>query len=66
MVSSPSGETSSVPTTATRRVATSKMSIQAEDSLSKMVPLSPDEPCKVAHVGNSLDPKKKLTLIKFL
>jgi hypothetical protein len=31
-----------------------KMSIWPEDSLSKTVPLSPDEPSKVAHVGNSL------------
>jgi hypothetical protein len=36
---------------------TSKMSIQLEDTLSKMVPLSLDEPSKVAHVGNNLDPK---------
>jgi hypothetical protein len=36
---------------------TSKMSIQPEDSLSKMIPLSPNVPSKVAHVGNSLDPK---------
>jgi hypothetical protein len=36
---------------------TSKMSIQLEDSLSKMIPLSPDEPPKVALVNNSLDPK---------
>jgi hypothetical protein len=36
---------------------TSKVSIQPEDNLSKMVPLSPDDPSKVAHVGNSLDSK---------
>jgi hypothetical protein len=36
---------------------TSKTSSQAKDSLSKMIPLSPDEPSMVAHVGNSLDPK---------
>jgi hypothetical protein len=36
---------------------TSKMSIQPEDSLIKMISLSLDEPFKVAHVGNSLDPK---------
>jgi hypothetical protein len=36
---------------------TSKMSIQPEDSLSKIVPLSMEEPSKVAHVGNNLDPK---------
>jgi hypothetical protein len=34
----------------------SKMSIQSNDSLSKMIPLSSDEPSKVTHVGNSLDP----------
>jgi hypothetical protein len=31
---------------------TSKMSIQPEDNLSKMIPLSLDEPSKVAHVEN--------------
>jgi hypothetical protein len=36
---------------------TSKVSIQLEDNLSKMVQLSPDEPSKVAHVVSSLDPK---------
>jgi hypothetical protein len=36
---------------------TCKTSIQLEDSLSKMIPLSLDEPSKVAHVGNNLDPK---------
>jgi hypothetical protein len=36
---------------------TSKMSIQLEDTLSKTIPLSPDEPSKVAYVVNSLDPK---------
>jgi hypothetical protein len=35
----------------------SKTSIQPEDSLSKTVPLSMEEPTKVAHVGNNLDPK---------
>jgi hypothetical protein len=45
---------------------TSKMSIQLEDSLSMTIPLSPNEPYKVAHVGNSLDLKLELTLIKFL
>jgi hypothetical protein len=38
-------------------VKTSKMSIQPEDTLSKMILLSAEEPSKVAHVGNSLDPK---------
>jgi hypothetical protein len=36
---------------------TSKMSIQLEDTLSKMIPLSTEEPSKVAHAGNNLDPK---------
>jgi hypothetical protein len=36
---------------------TSKMSIQPEDKLNKTIPLSLDEPSKVAHLGNSLDPK---------
>jgi hypothetical protein len=36
---------------------TSKMSIHPEDTLSKMVPLSMEEPSKVAHVGNNLDHK---------
>jgi hypothetical protein len=36
---------------------TSKTSTQPKDSLSKMIPVSPDEPSKVTHVGNSLDPK---------
>jgi hypothetical protein len=36
---------------------TSKMSFQPEDTLSKTTPLSTKEPFKVAHVGNSLDPK---------
>jgi hypothetical protein len=35
----------------------SKTSIQPDESLSKTIPLSPDEPSKIAHVGNSLDPK---------
>jgi hypothetical protein len=36
---------------------TSKMSIQPEDKLSKTIPLSLDDPSKVAHLGNSLDLK---------
>jgi hypothetical protein len=36
---------------------TSKTSIQVEDTLSKIVPLSTEEHSKVAHMGNSLDPK---------
>jgi hypothetical protein len=34
---------------------TSKMCIQPEDLLSKTIPLSMEEPSKVAHVGNNLD-----------
>jgi hypothetical protein len=36
---------------------TSKRSIQLVDSLSKTIMLSTEEPSKVAHVGNNLDPK---------
>jgi hypothetical protein len=36
---------------------TSKTSIQLEDSLNKTVLLSTEEPSKVAHMGNNLDPK---------
>jgi hypothetical protein len=36
---------------------TTKTSIQSEDSLSKTIMLSTEEPSKVAHVGDSLDPK---------
>jgi hypothetical protein len=36
---------------------TSKTFIQTEDSLSKTIPLSTEEPSKVAHVGNNLNPK---------
>jgi hypothetical protein len=39
------------------KAMTSKMSFQQQDSLSKMVPLSTEEPSKVAHVGNNLEPK---------
>jgi hypothetical protein len=35
----------------------SMTSIQPKDSLSKTVPLSMEEPSKVAHIGNNLDPK---------
>jgi hypothetical protein len=35
----------------------SKTAIQSEDALSKQVPLSTEEPSKVAHIGNTLDPK---------
>jgi hypothetical protein len=34
-----------------------KTSIQPEDTLINTIPLSMEEPSKVAHVGNSLDPK---------
>jgi hypothetical protein len=36
---------------------TSKLSIQPENKLSKIIPLSPSDPSKVAQVGNNLDPK---------
>jgi hypothetical protein len=36
---------------------TSKMCIQPENLLSKTIPLSMEEPSKVAHVGNNLDHK---------
>jgi hypothetical protein len=36
---------------------TSKTSIQPEDALSKQIPLSIEVPSKVAHIGNTLDPK---------
>jgi hypothetical protein len=43
-----------------------KTSIQPEDTLSKMISLSMEEPSKVAHIGNNLDPKYELALVKFL
>jgi hypothetical protein len=36
---------------------TFKTTIQSEDTLSKMILLSTEEPSKVAHVGNNLDPE---------
>jgi hypothetical protein len=36
---------------------TSKTSIQPEDTLSKTILLYTEEPSKVAHMGNNLDPK---------
>jgi hypothetical protein len=36
---------------------TSKTSIQLEDTLSKQILLSTEEPSKVTHIGNTLDPK---------
>jgi hypothetical protein len=45
---------------------TSKMPIQLVDTLSKTVLLSTEEPSKVAHIGNGLNPKEEFTLIKFL
>jgi hypothetical protein len=39
------------------KAKTSKASIQLEDRLSNTIPLSTEEPSKVAYVGNSLDPK---------
>jgi hypothetical protein len=44
----------------------SKTSIQLEYTLSKKILLSTEEPSKVAHIGNNLDPKYELTLVKFL
>jgi hypothetical protein len=35
----------------------SKTSIPLEDTLSKMILLSMEEPSKVAHIGNSWNPK---------
>jgi hypothetical protein len=35
----------------------SKTPIQPEDSHNKTIPLSTEEPSKVARVGNNLDPK---------
>jgi hypothetical protein len=45
---------------------TYKLLIQLEDSLSKTVPFSTEEPSKGAGVGNNLDPKYEITLVKFL
>jgi hypothetical protein len=45
------------PYSAMPKVKTSKMSIQQEDTLSKTIPLSIEEPSMVAHMGNSQDPK---------
>jgi hypothetical protein len=39
------------------KAKSSKTSIQPEESLSKTIPLFPDEPSMVAYVGNSRDPK---------
>jgi hypothetical protein len=36
---------------------TTKVSIQPENSFSKIVPLSTEDPSKVAHIGNNLYPK---------
>jgi hypothetical protein len=36
---------------------TTKMSIQPDNTLSKMIQLSMEQPSKAAHVGNSLDAK---------
>jgi hypothetical protein len=44
-------------TTIMPEVKISKMSIQPDESLNKMISLSPDEPSKVAHMENSFDPK---------
>jgi hypothetical protein len=42
------------------------MSIQLEDAMSKQISLSTEEPSKVAQIGNTLHPKPKIVLIKFL
>jgi hypothetical protein len=39
------------------KAKTSKTSIQPEDTLSKTILLYTEEPSKVAHMGNNLDPK---------
>jgi hypothetical protein len=39
------------------KAKTSKTSIQLEDSLNKMILLSMEEPSKVTHIGNNLNPK---------
>jgi hypothetical protein len=36
---------------------TSKKSIQPKEALSKQISLFVEEPSKVAHIGNALDPK---------
>jgi hypothetical protein len=47
----------SLPDSVMPEAKTSKTSIQPEDTLSKTILLSTEEPSKVAHVGNNLDPK---------
>jgi hypothetical protein len=47
----------SPPDSVMPKANTSKMCIQPEDLLSKIIPLSMEEPSKVAHVGNNLDHK---------
>jgi hypothetical protein len=42
------------------------LSIQPEEKLTKTVQLDLSDPSRVTHIGNSLDPKLELTLIKFL
>jgi hypothetical protein len=39
------------------KAMTTNMSIQPEDTLNRMIPLSIAEPSMVAHVGITLDPK---------
>jgi hypothetical protein len=56
----------SLPNPVMPEAKTSKMFIQPEDTLSKTIPLYTEEPSKVAPIGNSLDPKYELTLVKFL
>jgi hypothetical protein len=38
------------------KAKTSKRSIQSKDALSKQIPLSTEEPSKVAHIGTTMDP----------
>jgi hypothetical protein len=50
-------ESTLLPDLAMPKAKISKTSIQLDDSLRKMIPLSTEEPFKVSHVGNNLDPK---------
>jgi hypothetical protein len=47
-------------------VKTSKLFIQTEDKLNKTAQLYLSDPSKVTHIGNNLNPKQELALIKFL
>jgi hypothetical protein len=52
------------PTTPEAKVT--KLSIQPEEKLTKTIQLDLSDPSRVTHIGNSLDPKLELTLVKFL